>query len=143
MVSIFSVSLMSDRDKLIPIYLDDPNHQTHIQAHGSIITVWNQAIGNQPASRDPRSQDHSGQRCHQHPQPVLPPPPPPLPDKDLSLQSINVSSQNCLAVGDFDSHSTSWGYGETDCREDEVEDWQIENNMLLLNDPQDPTTFFS
>ena len=110
---------MIDHDKIIPIYLDDPNHQKHIPPHGSIITVWNQAIGNQPASRDPRCQDHSGQRCHQHPQPVLPP------DKDLSLQSITVPSQNCLAVGDFDSHSTSWGYGETDCRGDEVEDWQI------------------
>ena len=65
------------------------------------------------------------------------------PDKDLSLQHIQVPSQNCLAVGDFNSHSTSWGYGETDRRGDEVEDWQIENNMLLLNDPEDPPTFFS
>ena len=64
-------------------------------------------------------------------------------DKDLSLQNIHVPSQNCLAVGDFNSHSTSWGYGETDRRGDEVEDWQIENNMLLLNDPEDPPTFFS
>ena len=65
------------------------------------------------------------------------------PDKDLSLQHIHVPSQNCLAVGDFNGHSTSWGYGETDRRGDEVEDWQIENNMLLLNDPEDPPTFFS
>ena len=65
------------------------------------------------------------------------------PDKDLSLQHIHVPSQNCLAVGDFNSHSTSSGYGETDRRGDEVEDWQIENNMLLLNDPEDPPTFFS
>ena len=63
-------------------------------------------------------------------------------DKDLSLQNINVPSQNCLTVGDFNSHSTSWGYGVTD-RRDEVEDWQIENNMLLLNDPEHPPTFFS
>ena len=65
------------------------------------------------------------------------------PDKDLSLQNIIVPPQNCLAVGDFNSHSTSWGYGETDRRGDEVEDWQIESNMLLLNDPEDPPTFFS
>ena len=31
----------------------------------------------------------------------------------------------------------------TDHRGDEVEDWQIENNMLLLNDPEDAPTFFS
>ena len=54
------------------------------------------------------------------------------PDKDLSLQHIQVPSQNCLAVGHFNSHSTPWGYGETDRRGDEVEDWQIESNMLLL-----------
>ena len=65
------------------------------------------------------------------------------PDKDLSLQHINVPPQNCVVVGDFNSHSTSWGYGETDRRGDEVEDWQIDNNMLLLNDPEDPPTFFS
>ena len=39
-------------------------------------------------------------------------------DKDLSLQNINVPSQNCLAVGNFNSHSTSWGSGETDQRGD-------------------------
>ena len=64
------------------------------------------------------------------------------PDKDLSLENVIVPSQNCLAVGDFNSHSTSWDYGETD-RGDEVEDWQIESYMLLLNDPEDPPTFFS
>ena len=64
------------------------------------------------------------------------------PDKDLSLQNINVPQQKCLAVGDFNSHSTSWSYGETNCRGGEVEDWQIDSNMLLLNDPKDLSTFF-
>jgi ribonuclease HI len=64
-------------------------------------------------------------------------------DKELSLQSMNIPSQNCLIVGDFNSHSTCWGYEETDRRGDEVEDWQIENTVILLNDPEDPPTFFS
>ena len=65
------------------------------------------------------------------------PPPPPPPEKDLSLQYINVPSQNCLErLLDCWSHLTSWGYGETSCRGDE-EDWQTDNNMLLLNDPED------
>ena len=64
-------------------------------------------------------------------------------DKDLSLQMMNIPPENCLVVGDFNSHSTCWGYDETDRRGDEVEDWQIESNMLLLNDPEDPPTFFS
>ena len=44
-----------------------------------------------------------------------------------------MQSQVCLAVGDLYSHSTFWGYGETDCRGDEVEDWQIYSNMPLFN----------
>ena len=64
-------------------------------------------------------------------------------DKDLALHTMNLPPENCLTVGDFNSHSTSWGYKESDRRGDEVEDWQIENNLLLLNDPEDPPTFFS
>ena len=64
-------------------------------------------------------------------------------DKRLSLQHMDIPSENCLVVGDFNSHSTSWGYDVTDPRGDEVEDWQIESNMILLNDPEDPPTFFS
>ena len=64
-------------------------------------------------------------------------------DKDLSLQQMDVPTENCILAGDFNSHSTCWGYEDTDRRGDEVEDWQIENNLLLLNDPDDPPTFFS
>ena len=64
-------------------------------------------------------------------------------DKDLALHTMNLPPEKCLTVGDFNSHSTSWGYEESDRRGDEVEDWQIENNLLLLNDPEDPPTFFS
>ena len=64
-------------------------------------------------------------------------------DKDLSLQTMDLPPENCLVVGDFNSHSSSWGYDETDQRGDEVEDWQIESNLLLLNGPEDPPTFFS
>ena len=101
----------------------DTNQQAEI--HGVKITVDNSAI------------NILNLYC---PPPPTPTPYPPY--KDISLQNINVPSQNCLAVGDFNSHSTSWGYGETDRRGDKVEDWQIENNMLLLNDPEDSSTFF-
>ncbi|PVD27236.1 hypothetical protein C0Q70_12391 [Pomacea canaliculata] len=65
------------------------------------------------------------------------------PDKELSLQTLDIPAENCLAVGDFNSHSTCWGYDETDNRGEEVEDWQIDSKMILLNDPEDPPTFFS
>ena len=65
------------------------------------------------------------------------------PDKEPSLQSLNTPRENCLIVGDFNSRSTSWGYDDTDKRGDEVEDWQIENSLLLLNAPDDMPTFYS
>ena len=41
-------------------------------------------------------------------------------DKDLALHTMNLPPENCLTVGDFNSHSTSWGYEESDRRGDEV-----------------------
>jgi len=64
-------------------------------------------------------------------------------DKELSLNTLDIPAENCLVIGDFNSHSTCWGYEETDRRGDEVEDWQIDSKMTLLNDPEDPPTFFS
>ena len=48
-----------------------------------------------------------------------------------------------MVLGDFNSRSTCWGYDETDTRGDEVKDWQIDNNMILLNMPEDTPTFYS
>ena len=64
-------------------------------------------------------------------------------DKSLSLQSLEIPPENCFAVGDFNSYSTCWGYEEKDQRGEEVEDWQMENRLLLLNDPEDPPNFYS
>ena len=64
-------------------------------------------------------------------------------DKDLSLDSIPTKDTMFLAVGDFNSHSEAWGYSESDKRGEEVEDWQVDNGLLLLNDPEDPPTFYS
>ena len=66
-----------------------------------------------------------------------------VPQTKISLSIQFSPPENCLTDSDFNSHSTSWGYEESDRRGDEVEDWQIENNLLLLNDPEDPPTFFS
>ncbi|GFR91032.1 RNA-directed DNA polymerase from mobile element jockey-like [Elysia marginata] len=46
-------------------------------------------------------------------------------------------------LGDFNSHSQSWGYDEMDHRGEEVENWQIDQNLQLLNDPEDQDTFYS
>ena len=63
-------------------------------------------------------------------------------DRPLSLNSIDVPVNNFLMVGDFNSHSQSWGYNHTDSRGEELEDWQDDNKLILVNDPDDPPSFF-
>ena len=65
------------------------------------------------------------------------------PDRDLSLDLIHPQESRCIILGDFNSHSEAWGYEEADRRGEEVEDWQVDNGLVLLNDPDDPPTFFS
>ena len=56
---------------------------------------------------------------------------------------MDLPPENWLTAGGFNSHSTCWGYEETDRRGEEVEDWQVESSLLLLNDPEDPPIFYS
>ena len=63
-------------------------------------------------------------------------------DRPLSLNSIDVQPGGFLMVGDFNSHSQSWGYDHADARGEELEDWQDDNNLILVNDPDEPPTFF-
>ena len=46
-------------------------------------------------------------------------------------------------MDDFNSHSLSWGYDDLDHKGDEVEDWIITHNMVLINKADDPPTFYS
>ena len=64
-------------------------------------------------------------------------------DRPLSLDSINMQATNLLVVGDFNSHSQSWGYNHLDTRGEEVENWQDDNKLILLNSPFDCPTFYS
>ena len=63
-------------------------------------------------------------------------------DRPLSLDSIDVPLGSFLMVGDFNSHSQSWGYDHADARGEELEDWQDDNNLILINEADDPPTFF-
>ena len=64
-------------------------------------------------------------------------------DKNLSLDTIQVKDTNFLIVGDFNSRSQSWGYDSIDTRGENIEDWQDENKLILVNDPTDQDTFYS
>ena len=65
------------------------------------------------------------------------------PDRDLSLDLMHPQESRCIILGDFNSHSEAWDYEEADRRGEEVENWQADNGLVLLNDPDDPPTFFS
>ncbi|GFR74746.1 RNA-directed DNA polymerase from mobile element jockey [Elysia marginata] len=64
------------------------------------------------------------------------------PGKEHALHAMNISDQ-CIVVGDFNSHSASWGYENQDARGEEVEDWRTNMSLLLLNSPEDPPPFYS
>ena len=64
-------------------------------------------------------------------------------DRPLSLDTIHVPDSCFPAVGDFNSHSQSWGYNHMDRRGEEVEDWQDEHHLVLINSPHDTPTFYS
>lgn len=46
-------------------------------------------------------------------------------------------------VGDFNCHSTSWGYNKTDRNGQLLEEWAEVNNLSLLHDPKLPCSFNS
>ena len=46
-------------------------------------------------------------------------------------------------MGDFNSHSPSWGYPDLDSKGEKVEDWIITNQMVLIDHPDDPHTYYS
>ena len=64
-------------------------------------------------------------------------------DKPLSLDTISTEVSNFIIVGDFNSHSQSWGYQHIDRRGEEVQNWQDDNRLLLINSPSDQPTFYS
>ncbi|BFZ07875.1 hypothetical protein BsWGS_10914 [Bradybaena similaris] len=64
-------------------------------------------------------------------------------DRSLSLSSLQVPSTNYIAVGDFNGHSQSWGYNHLDQRGEEIESWQDEHSLLLINKASDKPTFYS
>ena len=64
-------------------------------------------------------------------------------DQNLNLETLQTQEDRHLIVGDFNAHSPSWGYISMDTRGDEIEDWMAERNLILINNPEDPPTFYS
>ena len=64
-------------------------------------------------------------------------------DPPLSLESIDVPNSSFLIFGDLNSHSQSWGYGHLDRLGGEIEGWQDDNYLLLVNQPHETPAFYS
>ena len=62
---------------------------------------------------------------------------------NLELLNIPVVRTNFILVEDFNSHSQSWGYNLIDARGEEIEEWQGDNNLIIINKPEDTPTFYS
>ena len=63
--------------------------------------------------------------------------------ENLPLDGIDIQDDHCIVVGDFNSHSPSWGYKDLDARGEEMENWITDNNVQLLMNEDDRDTFFS
>ena len=64
-------------------------------------------------------------------------------NKNLNLDRIHIENSRCLVLGDFNSHSPSWGYDNLDRRGEEIEDWMMETKLQLIYDENDADTYFS
>ena len=65
------------------------------------------------------------------------------PNKAINLQILQPNSEDWMIVGDFNSHSPSWGYPSINAKGEEVEHWIVSNRLVLINTPTDPPTFYS
>ena len=65
------------------------------------------------------------------------------PNKAISLHILQPNSEDWMIVGDFNSHSPSWGYPSLDTKGEEVEHWIVSNRLVLFSTTTDPPTFYT
>ena len=56
---------------------------------------------------------------------------------------LNLQGKASLIIGDFNSHSSTWGYHDTNSNGEKVEEWALNNNLGLLYNSKDKPTFHS
>jgi len=65
------------------------------------------------------------------------------PTSKLHLQTFEQPAEKHLFVGDLNCHSPAWGYPNTDAKGEELQDWMIDNKLILINTPHDKPTHYS
>ena len=62
---------------------------------------------------------------------------------NLELHNIHVRDSNFIILGDFNSNSQSWSNDHINARGEEIEAWQDDNNITLINQPYETASFYS
>ena len=65
-----------------------------------------------------------------------------LPDW-TSTRTIDLQPKKHLLVGDFNGRSPVWGYGDSDSRSAEIQDWLVDNEFVLTNHPSGKLSCYS
>ena len=65
------------------------------------------------------------------------------PIETFSLPNAVTDGRVNVVIGDFNSHSVTWGYGETNEDGESVENWADANQMSLIHDAKLPYSFNS
>ena len=65
------------------------------------------------------------------------------PEQHTVTVKTRKRDSNFIIMGDFYSHSQSWVYDHIDARGDEIEIWQYNNNLTLINQSYSTPTFYS
>ena len=59
------------------------------------------------------------------------------------MDSLPRHPPPCIYAGDFNCHSITWGYRNTNPDGTALEDWASASNLALLHDPKQPGSFHS
>lgn len=65
------------------------------------------------------------------------------PTSRLNLHKIQLATENHVIAGDFNGHSPAWGYNNTDSRGEDIQDWMMDNELVLINKPDDKPSYYS
>ena len=69
--------------------------------------------------------------------------PPPSPFQWPKIETRTQDAKPLLAIGDFNSHNTIWGYQEHNEDGESVEEWAASNDLAIVHNQKDKPSFYS
>lgn len=65
------------------------------------------------------------------------------PNTSWTYGSLPTLTKPSVALGDYNSHNTMWGYNKSDDAGEVLEEWITSQNLYLIQDLKGPSTFWS